>query len=125
MEHIVTQRGVPLSDRGKAILTRLMYEVYELLGIKMVNSTAYQLQADDLMERFIRTLTIVLTKTVCRNKDKFRMNNYLLFFMHAGLVSKNLQGNHLYLLCQRCQWMRLLMLQFSLKLLTRMTTEQN
>ena len=67
VEHIVTRHGVPgelLSDRGKAFLSKLMYEVYELLGIKKVNTTAYHPQTDGLVERFNRTLTSMLAKTV-------------------------------------------------------------
>ena len=67
VEHIVSQHGVPrelLSDRGKAFLSKLMYEVYELLRIKKVSTTTYHPQTDGLVERFNRTLTSMLAKTV-------------------------------------------------------------
>ena len=41
-----------------------MYDVYRLLGIKKINTTAYHLQTDGLVERFNRTLTSILAKTV-------------------------------------------------------------
>ena len=41
-----------------------MYEVYGLLGIKKVNTTAYHPQTDGLVERFDRTLISMLAKTV-------------------------------------------------------------
>ena len=67
VEHIVSGHGVPrelLSDKGKAFLSKLMYEVYELLGIKKVNTTAYHPQTDGLVEKFNRTFTSMLAKTV-------------------------------------------------------------
>ena len=60
VENIVAQHGVLgelLSDKGKGFLSKLMYEVYKLLGIKNVNTTAYHPQTDGLVEQFNRTLT--------------------------------------------------------------------
>ena len=53
-----------LSDRGSAFLSSLMKEVEELLGFHKVNTTAYHPQTDGLVERFNRTLTAMLAKTV-------------------------------------------------------------
>ena len=44
IEHIIPCHRVPvqsLSDRGTAFLSKLMKEVYKLLGLKEVNTTAY------------------------------------------------------------------------------------
>ena len=41
-----------LSDRGAAFLSGLMQELYHLLGIHKVNTTAYHHQTDGLVERF-------------------------------------------------------------------------
>lgn len=44
VENVVTRHGVPnelLSDRGTNFLSKLMAEVYRLLGVKKVNTTAY------------------------------------------------------------------------------------
>ena len=41
---LISQHGVPaelFSDRGRAFLSKLMEEVYVLMGIKKVNTTAY------------------------------------------------------------------------------------
>ena len=43
-----------------------MEEVHTVMGIKKVNTTAYHPQSDDLIERFNRTLTSMLAKTVQR-----------------------------------------------------------
>ena len=59
------RHGVPtqlLSDRGASFLSNLMKKVYELLGLKKVNTTAYHPQTDGLVERFNHTLTDMLSK---------------------------------------------------------------
>jgi len=64
---VITHHGVPaklLSDRGANFLLEILQEVYELLGIKKVNTSAYHPQSDGLVERFNRTLTDMLAKTV-------------------------------------------------------------
>ena len=83
VEHIITRHGVPselLSDRGTAFLSKLMLEVYKIMGIKKANTTAYHPQTDGLVERFHRTLTDMLAKSVTKGgKDWDRMLPYVLF----------------------------------------------
>ena len=60
VEKVISCHGVPaklLSDRGQAFLSKLMVDVYQLLGIEKANTTAYHLQTNGLVERFHRTLT--------------------------------------------------------------------
>ena len=67
VERIIPTHGVPsqlLSDRGAAFLSKLMYELYNLLGIKKISTTAYHPQTDGLVERFNRTLIDMLSKRV-------------------------------------------------------------
>ena len=67
VEHIIPQHGVPsqlLSDRGATFLSKIMFELYKLLGIKKVSTTAYHPQTDGLVERYIRTLVDMLSKKV-------------------------------------------------------------
>ena len=69
VEHIISKHGVPselLSDRGTAFLSKLMSDVYKIMGIRKTNTTAYHLQTDCLVERFHRTLTDTLAKTVAQ-----------------------------------------------------------
>ena len=43
VKNIVSQHGVPaelLSDQGTAFLSKLMFDIYKLLGIKKANTTA-------------------------------------------------------------------------------------
>ena len=67
VEEIVSRHGVPseiLSDRGRAFLSGLMRELETLLGFHKVNTSAYHPQTDGLVERYNRTLTAMLSKTV-------------------------------------------------------------
>ena len=69
VEEIVSRHGIPaevLSDRGQAFLSGLMKEVEMLLGFHKVSTTAYHPQTDGMVERFNRTLTAMLAKTVQR-----------------------------------------------------------
>ena len=96
VEQIVPQHGVPvelLSDRGTAFLSKLMEEVYSLLGIRKINTTAYHPQTDGLVERFNRTLTNMLAKKVKKNgKDwdvqlpPHTLNQPHYHFQHTTLV---------------------------------------
>ena len=63
VEEIVSRHGVPkelLSDRGAAFLSKLMSEIYLLMAIHKVSTTAYHPQTDSLVDR---TLTSMLAKT--------------------------------------------------------------
>ena len=42
---------------------KIMFELYKLLGIKKVSTTAYHPQTDGLVERYIRTLVDMLSKS--------------------------------------------------------------
>ena len=67
VEEVVSQHGVPsevLSDHGRAFLSGLLREVQQLLGFKKANTSAYHPQMEGLVERFNRTLTAMLAKTV-------------------------------------------------------------
>ncbi|CAI8055578.1 Gag-Pol polyprotein [Geodia barretti] len=58
-EEIVPLFGVPdtlLSDREANLLAHVMKDVCELLGVKKLNTTAYNLQCDGMVERLNRTL---------------------------------------------------------------------
>ena len=80
VENIICRHGVPnqlLSDRGANFLYK---EVYSLMGVKKLNTTAYHPQTDGLVERFNRTLTEMLSKSVKRNgRDWDQHISYVLF----------------------------------------------
>ena len=53
---------VLLSDRGANLLSHLMTDVCEMLGIHKLNTTSYHPQCDGMVERFNRTLKSALRK---------------------------------------------------------------
>ena len=69
VDEIIPFCGVPealLSDWGKNLLSHLMHDVCELLGVKKLNTTAYHPQCDGLVERYNRTLKTALRKHAAR-----------------------------------------------------------
>ena len=65
VEEVIPFMGVPealLSDRGTNLLSNLMLDVCEKLGIQKLNTTAYHPQCNGLVERFNRTLKTMLRK---------------------------------------------------------------
>ncbi len=63
VEEVVPMVGVPevlLSDRGTNLLSHLMRDVCELLGIEKLNTTAYHPQCNGLVERFNKTLNTMI-----------------------------------------------------------------
>ena len=83
VEKVIPRPVVPaqlLSDRRAAFLSKLLAEVYHLMGMKKVNTTAYHPQTDGLVERFNRTLLDMLSKTAKQNgKDWDNCLPFILF----------------------------------------------
>ena len=60
VEKVIPRHGDPaqlLSDCGAAFLSKLLAEVYHLMGMKKVNTTAYHPQTDGLVDSIARCLT--------------------------------------------------------------------
>ena len=66
VEQIITRHEVPtkLSDRGASFLSKLLQEVYSVMGIHKANSIAYHPQMGGLVEGFNLTLLAMFSKTV-------------------------------------------------------------
>ena len=76
VEEIVPNFGVLeslLSDRGTNLLSHLMIDVCQLLGIHKLNTTAYHPQGDGLVERYNRTLKSMLRKNAARFGKEWTM----------------------------------------------------
>ena len=70
-----------------------MMEIYKLLGIKKVNTTAYNPQMDGLVERFNRSLTNMLSKTVQEHdKDWDEKLPFVLFAYRAAVQQSTLEA---------------------------------
>ena len=89
VEEVIAHHGVPselLSDRRTSFLSKLMEDVYKLMGITKTNTTAYHPQTDGLVERFYWTLTDMLAKSIEKNgKDWDRHLLYVLFAYQSSL----------------------------------------
>ena len=73
-----------LSDRGANFLSKLMAEIYCLLGARKLNTAAYHPQSDGLAERFHRTITNMMAKSG-RDKRAWDIKlPYLLFAYRAA-----------------------------------------
>ena len=75
--------GVPqeiLADQGTNFMSQLMMEIYNLLHIKSIRTTAYHPQTDGLVERFNKTLKSMLRKYATESgKEWYKLLPYLLF----------------------------------------------
>ena len=68
-EEIVPMFGVSealLSDRGANLLSNMVLDLCEFLGIRKLNTTSYHSQCDGMVERFNRTLKAMLRKHAAR-----------------------------------------------------------
>ena len=64
-EELVPMFGVPealLSHRGTNLLSNLMQDICEILGIKKLNTTSYHPQCDGMVERLNCTMKSMLRK---------------------------------------------------------------
>ena len=69
IKEVVPLFGVPdalLSDHGANLLSHIMRDVCQLLGITKLNTTAYHLQCDGMVERMNRTLKAMLRKDTAK-----------------------------------------------------------
>ena len=88
VREIISRHGVPaklLSDRGTNFLSELMLEICKLMGTEKVNTSSYHPQTDGLVERFNRTLTSMLAKTV--EKDERNWDHRLPYVLFAYRTS--------------------------------------
>ena len=74
VDEIVPVLGVPeslLSDRGTNLLSHLMNDVCQLLGITKLNTTAYDPQCDGMVEWFNHTLKAMIRKYAAQFDDQW------------------------------------------------------
>jgi len=65
VERVICQHGAPkelLSDRGPNLLSSLILDICNLMGMKKTNTTAYHPQTDGLVENFNSTLRAMIAK---------------------------------------------------------------
>ena len=101
---VISRHGVPrelLSDRGAAFLSSLLQEVSQIMGLHKVNTTAYHPQGDGLVERFNRTLTEMLSKTVERSGKDWDTRLPYVLFAYRTSVQESTQESPFHLLYGR------------------------
>ena len=104
VEEVVSRHGVPtevLSDRGRAFLSGLMEEVGKILGFRKINTTAYHPQTDGLVERYNRTLTAMLAKTVDQGTRDWDEQIPFVLFAYRACQQQSTQESPFYLLYGR------------------------
>ena len=90
-----------MSDRGRAFLSGLMQEVELLLGFKKVNTMAYHPQTDGLVERFNRTLTAMLAKSVEKRGPEWDERLPYVLFAYRACQQASTQESPFFLLYGR------------------------
>jgi len=73
-----------------------MAKVYELLGLKKINTTAYHPQTDGLMERFNQTLTDM--KKVSHNGKDWDVQLPYVLFAYRASVHQSIQESPFFLM---------------------------
>ena len=104
VEEVISRHGVPrelLSDRGAAFLSSLLKDVGRIMGLRKVNTTAYHPQGDGLVERFNRTLTDMLSKTVDRNGKNWDQCLPYVLFAYCTSMQASTQESPFHLLYGR------------------------
>jgi hypothetical protein len=104
VQEIVSRHSVPaeiLSDRGRAFLSGLLQEVQRLLGFRKANTSAYHPQTDGLVERFNRTLTSMLAKTVDKKGPDWDEKLPYVLFAYRACQQSSTQESPFYLLYGR------------------------
>ena len=90
-----------LSDRGANFLSKLMAEIYHLLGVKKLNTSAYHPQSDDLAERFHSgTITNMMAKSG-RDKRAWDIKLPYLLFAYRAAKQDSTQASSFQLLYSR------------------------
>ena len=104
VEQIIPRHGVPkelLSDRGPAFLSKVMCDVYRLLGVHKLNTSAYHPRTDGLVERFNRTLTSMLAKTVEKGGKDWDFRLPFVLFAYRSSLQSSTRESPFYLLYGR------------------------
>ena len=69
LQHIVCRFGVIHSDQGREFENKVMQELCLLCGVHKTRTTLYHPESDGLVERFNRTLPMMLAMFAGENRD--------------------------------------------------------
>ena len=100
-KEFIPRYGTPkelLSDCGGCFLANLMMELYQLLGVQKLNTTAYHPQSDGLVERFNCTLLNMLAKSAADDKREWDIRLPYGLFAYRTSPQKSTRYSPYYLL---------------------------
>jgi transposase InsO family protein len=91
MEHIILKHSLCyqiISDQGPEFIAGLSMELYRLLGIDKVRTTAYEPRTNGAIESWHKVLNSLIAKVVSENqKDWSRYISYVVFCYNASIHS--------------------------------------
>ncbi|XP_064418480.1 uncharacterized protein LOC135358762 [Latimeria chalumnae] len=80
---LITRVGIPreiLTDQGTPFMSHIMRDLCKLLGVKAIRTSVYHPQTDGLVERFNKTLKLMLRRVISMDgRDWDLMLPYLMF----------------------------------------------
>jgi len=79
--------------------SRQLQEVCSLMGIHQLNATAYHPQTDGLVERFNRTLTDMLAKTVTKDGADWDDQLPYVLLAYRAAAQESILGSHHFSYC--------------------------
>lgn len=106
VEYVISRHGVPselLSDWGTAFLSKIMLDVYRLIGICKTSSTTYHPQTDGLVERFHHTLTDMLANSIKQGGKDWDLHLPYVLFAYRSSPQSSTGESPFYLLYSRDQ----------------------
>ena len=86
---------------GGCFFANLMMELYQLLGVQKLNSTAYHPQSDGLVERFNRTLLNMLAKSAADDRREWDTRLPYVLFAYRTSPQESTRYSPYYLLYGR------------------------
>ena len=94
VENVVARHGVPvklLTDQGSNFELELMKEVFRILGVHKLQTSAYHPQTDGQVERFNRTLKTIISSYVNSNHNDWDRHLHLALFAYRTSVHSSTQ----------------------------------
>ena len=104
VEKIIPRHGVPaqlLSDRGAVFLSKLLAKVYQLMGMKKLNTSAYHPQTNGLVEQFNHTLLGMLAESAQQDGNDWNICLPLMLFAYRASPQTSTGESPFYLLYGR------------------------
>ena len=89
VNEVVARHGVPckiLTDQGRNFEAEIMRQIFLLLGVEKLRTSAYHPQTDGQVERFNRTIKGILTAYVNKDHNEWDVHLALALFVYHNSV---------------------------------------